>query len=255
LSITQPRQGFVIAQLALRQADDGLQIKIHAVLFQAGAHDLEQFVLVAEGADIGRRRAALRTRRLVRHGARASGNLAGEIAHQGFQHFQLGDDLLFLGAGLLLHLSAQLGEAVAGLVQRAFEFQVALAQMRHLTRDGALVAAPGEGGHDLLDEDKADQARQDRDRPAGEEGKARAQGGADEEHAEGQQESGDAGDVFAHAPIMGAGRFQFLNRENPAPPQKYGLRRSKFRRALVHTRVPKKRRPRLSGAFRFHSLY
>ena len=156
---------FVIAQLALRQADDRLQVKIDAVLFQAGADDLEQFVLVAEGADIGRRRAALRARRLVRHGARASGNLAGEIAHQGFEHFQLGDDLLFLGAGLLLHQSAQFGQTAAGLVQRGFEFQMSLAQMRHLAGDGALVAAPGEGRHDLLDEDEADEPCEDRNRP------------------------------------------------------------------------------------------
>ena len=41
----QPRQRLVIAQLALRQADDGLQVQIDAVFFQAGADGLQQFVL------------------------------------------------------------------------------------------------------------------------------------------------------------------------------------------------------------------
>ena len=45
----QPRQRFIEAQLALRQADDGLQIEIDAVFFQAGADGFQKIALAQAG--------------------------------------------------------------------------------------------------------------------------------------------------------------------------------------------------------------
>ena len=67
----------------------------------------------------------------------AARNPAGEIAHQAFQHLQLGDDLLFLGQAALFDLAADFAQPRAGFMQRGLEFQMALAQMREFLGDTA----------------------------------------------------------------------------------------------------------------------
>ena len=101
-SRAKPRQRLIIAQLALRQADDGLQIKIDAIFLQAGADGFQQ-IAFAHAGDIGAGRAltaaglhhVLRSDLILR-GAGAVRDPAGEFAHQAFQHLELGDDLLAL---------------------------------------------------------------------------------------------------------------------------------------------------------------
>ena len=196
--VAQARQRFVIAQLALRQADDGLQIKIDAIFFQGRADGFQQLALFAQGVEIGRSRPALRLDFRLRPGRGALGNLAGEVAHQGFQNLQLGDDLLFLGLATLFDLAADFAQPGAGVMQRGLEFQMALAQMRQFLCHRMLVAAARETGRHMLHTDKADHTRQDRHRPAGEQRQACAQSGADEKDGEGQQNPGDGGNAVAH---------------------------------------------------------
>jgi len=70
--------------------------------------------------------------------------------------------------------------------------------MREFLCDTALVPAAREARNHLLQEDKSHDARQDRHRPAGEQRKARAQRGADEENGKGQKNPGDGGNAVAH---------------------------------------------------------
>ena len=124
--VAQARQRFIIAQLALRQADDRLQIEIDAIFFQRRADGLEQLALLAQAVEIGGSRPALGPGCFLRHGSGGVGNPSGKIAHQAFQHFQLGDDLLFLGQAALFELAADLAQPRAGFMQRCLEFQMAL---------------------------------------------------------------------------------------------------------------------------------
>ena len=129
----EPRQRLVEAQLALRQADDRLQIEIDAVFFQAGADGFQQ-VGFAQRVEIGARGVVGAAFDELLLGDRSVlglfGDAGGEIAHQPFEQLQFGDDLLALGAGLglerrlhLVHLAARVfereGGFLAGLLQAA----------------------------------------------------------------------------------------------------------------------------------------
>ena len=112
-------------------------------------------------------------------------------------------------------------------MQRAFEFQVPFAQMRHFAGDGALVAAAREAGHDLLDEDKPTSP----DRMATGQPVKSARAAPRVAQAKNTLRVSRNRVTLEMCSLMRRssppGRFQFLNRENSTSPGFYGLTKLK----------------------------
>ena len=161
----QARQRFVIAQLALRQADDGLQVEIDAVFFQRGTDGFQKLRLAQRLQIILRLHGGLLLEHVRRRRGHPRGvrNLAGEVAHQAFQNLQFGDDLLALRVGLGFGADFHVFDLGMRLVDDDTKFLVGLFQPGDLRAHSAFFALAQDRGMNLRDAEKHRGARQDGD--------------------------------------------------------------------------------------------